>query len=66
MDALMQTYLVRTLAKAVLLSAALACLQACSPVYPPPNNNAVAQAFETSDVIAIKPYTRSIFNTTNF
>lgn len=61
----MYTCMIKTPAKLALLGAALVLLQACSPVAPS-NESAVAQAFETSDVIAVKPYTRTIFSSSNF
>ena len=61
----MRIFPLRPVVKAALTGAALLSLQACAPAAPPDNIN-VAQAFETSEVMTFKPYTRSIFSTTDF
>jgi type IV pilus biogenesis protein CpaD/CtpE len=63
----MERTLARLLAKAVLLSAAFASLTACAPTTGNTvQHMEVASAFETSNVIAVKPYTRTIFSTNDF
>lgn len=60
----MKKAMIRFLAKVVLLSAAFA-LQACAGPSGDKNID-VASAFESSNVIAMKPYTRTIFSSNDF
>ncbi len=55
---------VKILAKAVLLSAAFTLLQACAPSNT--HYASVSDAFQTSNVITVKPYTRTIFSNNDF
>ncbi len=50
----------------ILTVAALTVCQACTPTPGISKSNAVAQAYNQSNVVKIPPYTRSIINTTNF
>jgi len=43
----------------------LLLLQACAPAAAPAEIN-VASAYETSGILPVKPYTRTIFSTTNW
>ena len=53
--------------KAVLLGAAFVSLQACAPASPSAYSQVdVSKAFETSDVMHFKPYTRTIFSSNDF
>jgi hypothetical protein len=61
----MQKRMVQRLVKVAALAVALTGLQACSPAYSP-SSNTVAQAYESSGVVAVSPYNRSIFQSTNF
>lgn len=54
-----------TLTKAILASLAFISLQACAPTVATPPSS-VAAAYESSNIIAIKPYTRTIFSTNDF
>jgi|GEM_PF-3510680 len=54
-----------TLSKLALLIATL-CLQACASGYAPAGSGGVAEAFEASGTVAMKPYTRSVFSSNNF
>ena len=56
----------RPVIRAVLLGITLMGLQACAPANDTRGEGSVAQAFETSDVMHFKPYTRTIFSSTNF
>lgn len=60
----MKRTLTRLLAKAVLLSATFCLLQACAPAGG--QTSGVARAFETANVVAVKPYTRTIFSSNDF
>lgn len=54
-------------AKAVLISTALLALQACAPANPQATREiSVAGAFESSNVLTVKPYTRTIFSSNDF
>ena len=55
----------RSLAKVILLGAALLSLQACSSGAPR-SYDQVAQAFDTPGITAMKPYTRTIFSSNDF
>lgn len=61
----MQGTLICTLAKAVLIGTAFVSLQACAPTGTA-SGKGVAEAFETSGVVPIGPYTRTIFSTGDF
>lgn len=52
-------------AKALALSATFLSLQACSPVSQQ-NQLDVAKAYNTPGVVAVNPYTRTIFSSNNF
>lgn len=54
----------KLLARIVLLCAALSVLQACATTASP--NMEVASAFQTSNVVSLKPYTRTIFSSHDF
>lgn len=56
--------LMTKLTRLTLTVALLASLQACSGFAPASNN--VAEVFESSGTVAIKPYNRSIFSSENF
>jgi hypothetical protein len=56
----------RIVPKALCLFGALFTLEACTPAAPPPGELSVAQAYETSGLFAVKPYTRTIFSSHNF
>ncbi len=62
----MNTILPRTVIRSAILGMVLIGLQACAQSNEPSAENSVAQAFETSDVMQFKPYTRTIFSSTNF
>ncbi len=59
------TVTTRTITKALLACVALVSLQACAPVAGK-EYDAVTQAYNTSGVLAVDPYTRTIFSTHNF
>jgi hypothetical protein len=61
----MKHTLVSLTAKAALLVTALA-LPACAPTTRNIPESQVAQAFETSGAILMKPYTRTIFSNNDF
>jgi hypothetical protein len=50
--------------KIMLLSVALVSLQACATN--PGSYNNVARAYDTTGIIPVKPYTRTIFSTNDF
>lgn len=54
-----------TLAKTVMLCAASSLLQACASGAPAQHAE-VAGAFQSSNVVALKPYTRTIFSSNDF
>lgn len=57
---------VRSAALKIIFSlTALAALQACTPAGTLPQDGVTA-AYETSGLMPVNPYTRSIFNTHNF
>ena len=62
----MHLRLVRNLAKVALAGAVLTTTSACTTGVSTPQASAVADAYHTSDAIAISPYSRSIFSSTNF
>ena len=56
----------QTLLKAM-TAATLFTLQACAPTSAPTlTDSKVAQAFESSGALSIKPYTRTIFSSNDF
>lgn len=55
---------VRKLSKAALL-VSLLLSQACTPVQSLPQAD-VAAAYQTSGIVSVPPYTRTIFSTTNW
>lgn len=61
----MKKSILRLLAKAVLLSATFSLLQACAPAASS-NHAEVAGAFQASNTISVKPYTRTIFSSNDF
>lgn len=54
------------LAKTALIAAALLGLSACAQVSAAPRANEVAAAFESSNSLMVKPYTRTIFSSNDF
>ena len=54
-----------TVAKATLILSLLAALPACTPAYVPTSSE-VAQAYNSSGLISVPPYTRTIFSSSNF
>jgi len=58
----MRIDIVRIQGKLIII-VALAVLSGCSPV---PSTYSVAQAYESSGIITVPPYTRTIFSGTNF
>ena len=61
----MKQYVKRLLSVALSL-AALTCLQACTSNAPSVSQSQVAHAFESTGTVAIQPYNRTIFSTSNF
>ncbi len=61
----MQTSMARLALNLALAGATVISLSACSSAELP-RSNLVAQAYETSGVISISPYTRTIFSSSNF
>lgn len=55
----------RTITKAILMMAVLVSLQACTP-NTSVEYSAVADAYNTSGVMPVTPYTRTIFSSHNF
>lgn len=66
MGAFMNGSLLCTNARVMLPILALALTSACSSPVVKTSQNNVMQAFETSGIVAVQPYTRSIFNSQNF
>jgi len=62
----MQSISLRSATKAVLIGTALLALQACAPTNAPTKDLSVASAFESSNVLTVKPYTRTIFSSNDF
>ncbi len=63
----MKTDMIKVTVKALLAAALLCSTQACTAgAGMDINQNPVAQAYETSGVVSIAPYNRSIFSTSNF
>ena len=60
----MQIRLVRNLTRIALIGAIFASLQACTSL--PSNDNGVAEAYRTSGAVAVSPYSRTIFSSSNF
>jgi len=54
----------RKTAKAALISAVLMSLQACTNL--PEGNASVAEAYSSSGSVAVTPYNRTIFSSSNF
>jgi len=52
--------------KTALICAAFLALQACAPSASGGGELNVASAFESSGAMIVKPYTRTIFSTTDF
>ncbi|MFO0388401.1 MAG: hypothetical protein ACK502_01585 [Alphaproteobacteria bacterium] len=59
------TAILRITTKALLMVVALVSLQACSPASGT-DYTAVAEAYDTSGVMPVTPYTRTIFSSHNF
>lgn len=57
---------VKKMSKLALLLSLLFSSQACSPATHPVEGADVANAYQTSGLIQMKPYTRTIFSTTNW
>ncbi len=55
----------RIVPKALFICLTLVSLQACTPPIQPSSLN-VTGAYETSGVVTVPPYTRTIFSTHNF
>lgn len=63
----MKSITLRSACKAVLIGTALLSLQACAPSGSQSSKEiSVAGAFESSNVITVKPYTRTIFSSNDF
>jgi hypothetical protein len=58
--------LFRTAAKMMFLLSLLTLTQACAITSQPTSALEVNAAFETSGLVPMKPYTRTIFSTSNF
>lgn len=61
----MRSTMIRSWMKVTLAGALLAMLQACSPAYVPTTDE-VAQAYNSSGVVPVRPYTRTIFSSSQF
>lgn len=63
----MNGHLAHRIIKAALAGAVLLSQQACTPSTQPGNPVAsVSDAYHASDVVAVQPYTRTIFSSNNF
>lgn len=61
----MKTLPKHLIAYAFAITVLLAC-SACTGAVGPENGSLVASAFETAGIVAVPPYTRSIYSTNNF
>jgi len=61
----MRSCLIRNTANAALIGVLLLSLQSCAPSYLA-SSDGVTNAYATSGVIPIQPYTRTIFSSSNF
>jgi hypothetical protein len=63
----MNAAMIKVITRVVVMSVILCATQACTGGVPGGRSSvAVADAYETSGVVAVSPYTRTIFSSNNF